>query len=47
MRAFVEPELIGDEWQPADTAAVLAQRAAEDAAADLQPTSTSTPQPTP
>ena len=47
MRAFVEPELVGDEWQPADTAAVLAQRAAEDGAADLQPTPTSTPQPTP
>lgn len=47
MRAFVEPELVGDEWQPADTAAVLAQRAAEDGAADLQPTSTPTPQPTP
>lgn len=42
MHAWDDPELLGDEWRPADTAAVLAQRAAEDAAADLQPTSQAT-----
>lgn len=33
LRAYDDPELLGDEWRPADTAAVLAQRAADDAAA--------------
>lgn len=37
MHAWDEPELLGDEWQPADTAAVLAQRAAEDAAVTPEP----------
>lgn len=31
LHAYDDPELLGDEWQPADTAAVLAQRAADDA----------------
>ena len=35
MQAYDEPELLGDEWQPADTAAVLARRAADDAAGDV------------
>jgi cation diffusion facilitator CzcD-associated flavoprotein CzcO len=43
MRAYGEPELLGDEWQPADTAAVLAQRAAEDAAPTLDPITQTTP----
>lgn len=43
MQAWDDPELLGDEWRPADTAAVLAQRAAEDAAAELQPITQSTP----
>jgi cation diffusion facilitator CzcD-associated flavoprotein CzcO len=34
LRAYDDPELLGDEWRPADTAAVLAQRAAEDATLD-------------
>jgi cation diffusion facilitator CzcD-associated flavoprotein CzcO len=29
LRAYDDPELLGDEWQPADTAAVLAARALE------------------
>jgi cation diffusion facilitator CzcD-associated flavoprotein CzcO len=38
LQAYDDPELLGDEWRPADTAAVLAQRAADDALAERQPT---------
>lgn len=47
LHAYDDPELLGDEWCPADTAAVLAQRAAEDADGHAdRPMAPATTQPT-